>query len=119
MRPVRLQEFELLNSEGAEHVVVLLPRLGTSKIGKWFNDRLRSPYHKIKLDDIGTFVWQRCDGNSQVKAICDSLREKFGEKVDPVYDRVALFLKQMERSSLIAFKETSKTNLSPSSVKSW
>jgi hypothetical protein len=118
MRPVRVREFEIAQVEGADRVVVLIPRFGYTKIGQWFNERLRKPYHKIKLDELGSFVWNLCDGNMQVKDICNSLREKFGEKVDPVHDRVALFLKQMEKSSMIDFKETAKTNISPTFLKS-
>jgi hypothetical protein len=118
MRPVRVREFEIAQVEGADRVVVLIPRFGYTKIGRWFNERLRKPYHKIKLDELGSFIWNLCDGNMQVKDICSCLHEKFGNKVDPVYDRVALFLKQMEKSTMIEFKETSKANLSPTSLKS-
>lgn len=34
-------------------------------------------YKKIELDEIGTYVWEQCDGQTTVAALIDKLCERF------------------------------------------
>jgi hypothetical protein len=63
--------------------------------------RLRLPYYRIHLDDVGTFVWDHMDGETTIGAIADHVRAKFGDRVEPIYDRLRLFLQQLEQGRLI------------------
>jgi hypothetical protein len=98
MRPRHLRKWE--KTEGGR-VVVFKPKFGDHAIGRWFMARMRNPYYRIKLDDFGSVVWEMCDGQATVKEIGKTLQERFGERVDPVYDRLAVFFQQLERSRLI------------------
>jgi len=115
MRPVRLRGYKL-NEGGDEKFTVLIPKFGNSFIGRFFKKWSKFPFYKVKLDEFGSFVWHRCDGEKPVKFIANDLKEKFGEKVEPVNDRLALFLKQMEKAKMIGFKETATTNLIATSL---
>ncbi len=89
-------------------VNVLAPRF-KSEFGKNLMTKLkRSPYLKANLDEIGSFVWLQIDGEKKVIDIAKKTQEKFGEKVEPVYDRLTRFLTQLYRNGFIHFKELKK-----------
>ncbi|RLE28634.1 PqqD family protein [Candidatus Acetothermia bacterium] len=58
---------------------------------------------KTYLDDVGRFVIERIDGRKSVREIAEELKEEFGERVDPVYQTLAIFLKQLSTRGLIRF----------------
>lgn len=108
MRPIRLRLYKVNEKKGDGNYTILVPKFGNGKIGTWLRKRMKKPDYLVHLDDFGSYVWHLCDGEKQVREIGVSLKEKFGEKVEPVYDRLSQFFKQMERSKLIAFRETLK-----------
>ncbi len=65
---------------------------------------MKRPYYKINLDDIGSFFWLKCDGNRTVKEIAELHKNKFEDRVEPLYDRIAEFLSSLEKNRLIIFK---------------
>ena len=92
-----------VDSETSEKQTVnlLLPRYGEGRIGKFLERHLKSTPIKVKLDEFGSEVWQLCNGRRRVSEIGHVLEKKFGEKVEPVNDRLALFFKQLERGKCI------------------
>lgn len=66
--------------------------------------RLKSPHYKIKLDEVGSFIWKHCDGERTVQEIGEKLKENFGDNVEPLYDRLGLFFQNLEKNKLIIFK---------------
>jgi hypothetical protein len=66
---------------------------------------MKRPYFKIKLDDVGSYIWELCDGKKTVKDVAECLQNEFGEKVEPLYDRLALFLQSLEKNHFIFFKK--------------
>ena len=118
MRPVRLREYKLNEKKGDENYTILVPRFGKGKIGRWLRKRMKNPDYLVHLDEFDSFVWNLCNGDTQVREIGKALVEKFGEKVVPVNDRLSLFFRQMEKSKLIAFREVSKEDLVPTVLSS-
>lgn len=57
----------------------------------------------IKLDKIGSFIYERCDGSKTVGTIISEARHKFGEDIEPAIPRVREFFRALERNKLIAF----------------
>ncbi len=100
--PERAREWRVTD-EG--RVRVLEPRYGSGPIGRWLATRLTRPNIEIRLDDIGSAVWQACDGETSVGEIAERLRERFGERVEPARDRLGTFLRQMEHTHMIRMKE--------------
>jgi hypothetical protein len=99
--PVRSIEWE----QGEEGVAVLLkPKFQSSFLKKHFLPRLKRPHYKIRLDDFGSFVWKKCDGSRSVKEIGELLRKEYGEKIEPLYDRLSQFFHSLERNGFITFK---------------
>ena len=81
--------------------VVLRPKLGGSRVGRWLAARLSDPYYRIRLDDLGTFVWKACDGQTPLTVIAERMRDEFGGRVEPAEQRLGLFVQQMLRSRLL------------------
>jgi hypothetical protein len=80
---------------------VLIPRYGDNAIGRLLKKVLSNRPVRVHLDDVGTSVWRLCDGDRTVKQIGEALHEQFGERIEPVYDRLETYLKQMQRADLI------------------
>ena len=68
-----------------------------------FEPRHKSPYIKIKLDDIGSEIWLLCDGKRTVGEIAELAKEKFQERIEPRYERLGVFFRQLEGAHFIAY----------------
>jgi hypothetical protein len=89
-------------------IVLLKPKFEPALLKKYVLPRLKRPYFKIKLDHVGSFIWEHCDGSLQVKELAKSLEDKFGKEVEPLYDRLVLFLQSLEKNHLIFYKREDK-----------
>lgn len=78
-------------------VTVLEPQ--DHAIQRFFRGRLHAKipeYKRITLDSYGSFVFRRIDGQTAVREIGEALRAQYGDQVEPLYDRLSLFLSQAE-----------------------
>jgi hypothetical protein len=85
-------------------IVLLKPKFKHPFLKKHVLPRLKSPFYRVKLDDVGSFIREQCDGKTPVKHLGQRLKEEFGEKIEPLYDRLTLFLQNLERNHFISFK---------------
>ena len=83
--------------------VILIPKFGDHRLGKWFMSRMNRPHYRLKLDEIGSYVWEQCNGKDSVQNIGEKLSKKFGTHVEPVYDRLRLFFQSLEKSKSITW----------------
>lgn len=90
--------------EEEELIVLLKPKYKHPLFKKHILPRLKNPHFKIKLDHVGSFIWKQFDGNLTVKEIAKNLKDEFGDKVEPLYDRLALFLQSLEKNHFIKYK---------------
>jgi hypothetical protein len=84
-------------------VSIQIPRFRSRWMG-WLQCRLRRPYLQLHLDPIGTTVWLACDGEHSVADIGALLRDRFGPDIEPVWERLALFVRHLARGRLIALE---------------
>jgi len=95
-------------------VVVHVPRFGHHRIGRWFSRRLKVNDVQIDLDRVGTAIWQACDGHTSVEEIGVMLQAEFGDDIEPVYDRLGLFFRQLEQNEFIRWVDAGGTEAPPS-----
>ena len=95
--PIRACEYEKINNVVVVFVKKQNPNILDKKV---FKKYFRKP-HKIDLDEIGSFVWELCDGDLSVEEIAVKVRETFSDKVEPAEKRVELFIRQMTKTKLI------------------
>jgi hypothetical protein len=102
LTPKRIYDHEV---EVSGKVSVLVPKFKNKFLVNFLMPRLKSPYIKAKLDDFGSLIWIEMDGTKNVNSISQSLTLKFGEKVQPVNERLTKFLTQLYQYNFITFKE--------------
>lgn len=57
--------------------------------------------YKIDLDEFGTFIWMKIDGEKTIYEIAELLKNEFGEKAEPLYDRLIKFMVILENNKFI------------------
>jgi hypothetical protein len=59
---------------------------------------------KIKLEGLGSFIWQQIDGNRSIYDIGMLVADKYGEKANPLYERLSQYIKTLDNLGFIQFK---------------
>ncbi len=59
----------------------------------------------IHLDEFGSFVWNNIDGEKNIIEIGEEVRAHFGEKAEPLYERLSTYIKTLEKYKFIEFKD--------------
>jgi len=84
-------------------IIIKKPKIKNQLLKKHI--KLKSPFYRINLDAVGTFVWQNIDGKNNVYKIANNLEKEFGDKVKPVYERIGKFMQMLESNKFIVFKK--------------
>lgn len=50
----------------------------------------------IHLDETGSFIWQLINGERDIAEIGEKVSEKFGDKAEPLYERLAQYFRILE-----------------------
>ncbi len=58
----------------------------------------------IHMDEIGSFVWTVLDGRKNIIEIGELVKEHFGERAEPLYERLAKYFKILESYNFIRCK---------------
>jgi hypothetical protein len=101
LKPTRLEKWETISEN---KVVVLVPKFRNLLLKKWFLPRLSKSFVRVNLDEIGSTIWLHCDGATTVQTIAEELKKKFGDKIEPIEERLVKFFHQIERGDLISMK---------------
>ena len=51
---------------------------------------------QIHLDEMGNFVWPLIDGTRTVYEIAELVKAEFGDKAEPLYDRLVQYIRNLE-----------------------
>ena len=58
----------------------------------------------IHLDEMGSFIWPLMDGEKDILEIGKFVEEHFGEKANPLYERLSQYFKTLEKYNFIEYK---------------
>ena len=86
-------------------VSVFVPKFDIKWIDTIMSRIVKSRFFKAKLDEFGTATWLEMDGYKSVQLISSHLSQKFGEKINPVDERLTKFLTELYKYKFITFKE--------------
>lgn len=86
-------------------VTVLVPRFGGGRAGRFLQRFVGKYPIQLRLDELGTAVWRLCDGRRSAYEIGACLEEQFGERIDPVFERLGVFLRQMKKAGIIDWRK--------------
>lgn len=78
---------------------------------KGFFNRIAQKFFKkpkisyVHLDEMGSFVWPLVDGEKDIIEIGRFVEEHFGEKANPLYERLANYFRILESYGFIKWKK--------------
>lgn len=84
----------------------------------FYNRLAQALFHKpkvshIKLDEMGSFIWKQIDGKRSVLEISESVRNRFGDRAEPLLDRLIRYLEILRANQWIAFRESALLSAAP------
>ena len=113
VRPRRLLKW----CEEGGRCVLLRPRLGPSRLGRWLVGIVGETHYRILLDDVGTLVWKACDGETSLADIIVLMRTKFGNRVEPAEERLAQFVRKMLKGKMVSVERLDRGELTEGTVR--
>ena len=102
LRPQRAVQWEE-NEDGT--VILLTPKFENKLLVKYLLPRMKSKNIKIKLDDVGSWVWRHIDGERTILQIGELMEHELAERAQPVYERLGLFMNMLLRRKFILLKD--------------
>ena len=83
----------LLNYTTDEQGVVTLEVENTGVVNRVFQKLFRKPkITYVHLDEMGSFIWPYLDGEMNITELGVIVKEHFGEKAEPLYERLSQFV---------------------------
>ena len=69
----------------------------------WIAQKLFHPPKttQIDLDEMGNFIWPLLDGTHTIDEIGIMVRQRFGEKAEPLYERLVLYILSLKNYGFI------------------
>lgn len=100
LAPARIADWR----ETRDRVVLERPRpVGAGVRGRlaWLSWRLAP--RRLRLDAIGSFVWKRLDGAAKISEVADEVRGQFGDRAEPVEERLGAYVRMLRREGLLVY----------------
>lgn len=95
---------EGLNFTVGEDNIVTLEVENKGVFNRLFQLILKKPkISYIHLDDLGSFIWCHIDGNSSVFEIAEMVNESYGDKAEPLYERIVKYFEILKNYKFISF----------------
>ncbi|MTI64971.1 MAG: PqqD family protein [Firmicutes bacterium] len=99
MVPKRVENIEWKVLDSGK-VQIIIKRNGFfDKLVRFFAKTPKEMY--IDLDEYGSCVWKAIDGKKTTYEICEGLKSKFGEEVEPLYERFGTYIKILKNNKFI------------------
>lgn len=61
---------------------------------------------KIHLDEMGNFIWPLIDGKNTIYDISVHVKEQFGDKAEPLYNRLVQYMRNLESYGFVRLKKS-------------
>ena len=100
--PERFLNWETNRESG--RVTVFRPKYYSKFARKIMSPFLKTDYFSVKLDELGSSVWRLCDGKHTVEEIGKELAKQYGPEIEPIYERLAIFLIQLFKGKFIEIR---------------
>ena len=101
---VPVRNFNWTLSEETNKVVVERPKFDNAFLKKNLLPYFKKQNFNVNLDEFGSYVWQQIDGEKNIYEIANVLEKKYGEKVQPVYERISQFIKHLYQQRFVLYK---------------
>lgn len=58
----------------------------------------------IDLDEYGSFLWLQIDGVKTIGQLAEEMKARYGEKAEPLYDRLVHYMQILRNNNFILLK---------------
>lgn len=58
----------------------------------------------IELDNFGSLVWKQIDGKKTIYQIGQAVHEEFGEKAEPLYERLSKYITTLQENRFVVYQ---------------
>lgn len=104
-RPAR-REGLAWNTDEKGLVTLEIPNTGVmNRIAQKLFKKPRISY--VHLEEIGSFVWPLLDGEKTILVLGEAVKEQFGEKSEPLYERLAKYFQILDSYHFVEWKQSS------------
>jgi len=59
----------------------------------------------VHLEEVGSFVWPLLDGEKTILVLGEAVKEHFGEKAEPLYERLAKYFQILDSYRFVEWKQ--------------
>ncbi|MBR5134181.1 MAG: PqqD family protein [Clostridia bacterium] len=59
----------------------------------------------VHLDEMGSFVWPRIDGETDLIVLGEAVKEHFGDKAEPLYERLAKYFQILHSYGFVTWNQ--------------
>ncbi|MCI5597123.1 MAG: PqqD family peptide modification chaperone [Lachnospiraceae bacterium] len=96
--------------EWSEEKGVVVIKVENKGFYNWVAQKLfkRPRFSYISLDEFGSFVWKQMDGTKTIYEIAGKVKEEFGEKAEPLYERISQYFQILYRNHYIGYVKEKK-----------
>ncbi len=102
-KPVRVSSFNWTTSDDGIVTLEIENKGIANRIAQKLLKKPRITY--IHLDEIGSFVWPLLDGKKTILDLGENVKAEFGEKANPLYERLAKYFQILESYNFITWKD--------------
>ncbi|MBQ4087232.1 MAG: PqqD family protein [Clostridia bacterium] len=104
-KPVRCD----LKWSADENGIVTLEKENTGVMNRIAQKLFHKPeISYIHLDETGSFLWPMLDGETSIIVLGERVKEHFGEKAEPLYQRLIKYLQILESYGFVRVPENTK-----------
>ena len=101
--PVRVHNIGWETDENGEVVLEVENKGLANKIAQKLFKKPKISY--IHLDEMGSFIWPLLNGEENIISLGEKVKEHFGTKAEPLYERLARYIKTLENYRFIEIKK--------------
>jgi len=88
-------------------IILQIPKFKNEKFARWFIPKRKSIYYSIKLDELGTKVYELIDGRRNIDEICSIINSQKTIPIDDIEQRAIKFLTNLFKYRFITFEQLS------------
>ena len=99
--PVKSKKINWKENENKVQLIIERDKLIDKIVRKFFNTPERNI---VDLDELGSFVWQSIDGKKSVYEIYKKVKSNFGDKAEPLNERLITYINILKNNKFINIK---------------
>lgn len=108
LRPAKNTNLTWAKSESGEVILTIPQNEKANALTRWFAKWLEVPKERrVELDEVGSYVWEACDGKNTVETIVRLTGQQFKMNRREAEVSVTMFLQMLHERKFIGFYKKS------------